>query len=76
MIHVDKNPGLTMDSVTYEHVINPNSRTGHYWIATAKIGSIFGHPVEGKLTGIGRTKEEAKARLNRERDLLYESLWA
>lgn len=74
-IHEDKHPGLTMDGVTFEHVINPNSRSGAYFVATAKIGSIFGGEVHGELQGIGTTKEMAIARLEEERKKLYESLW-
>lgn len=74
--HESKSPGLTMDGVTFEHVVNPNSRSGAYWTATAKIGSIFGADVEGELTGIGTTREMALARLDEERKKLYESLWA
>jgi hypothetical protein len=74
-VHIDKSPGLTMKGVKFEHVVNPNSRSGKYWIAKANIGTIFGSEVEGELKGIGTTKEKALERLHQEQKELYESLW-
>lgn len=51
-----------------------NSYGQHYWIAMARIGSIFGSEVEGELKAIGPTKEIALDRLNTEREKLYQSL--
>lgn len=72
-IHEDCQPGLTMEGITFE--LCPNH--GHpCWKATAQIGSIFGAEVEGQLVGIGKTKEIAVERLQKEQKKLYESLWA
>lgn len=74
-IHQCCTPGLTMDGAVLEHIRNPNSRHGHYWKATARIGSIFGSEVEGELVGYGQTQEQALQRLSEERHKLHESLW-
>lgn len=74
-IHECCTPGLTMEGVTFEEITNPNSRTGHYWKATQKIGSIFGSEVEGQIEAFGSTKEKAVENLASERQRLNESLW-
>lgn len=74
-IHESCSPGLTMKGVELEQIDNPNSRTGHFWKATSKIGTIFGSEVEGHLEAYGKTKELAIENLNAERKKLYESLW-
>jgi hypothetical protein len=72
--HEDTNPGLVTGGVVVEEINNAHGQ--HYWKATARIGSIFGAEVEGELTGMGPTKEQALERLKEEREKLYESLWA
>jgi hypothetical protein len=52
-----------------------NGHGQHYFVATAEIGSIFGHEVHGQIRGIGPTKERALERLEEDRKRLYESLW-
>ena len=71
--HEDSEIGLTMGSPVVKEVHNAHGQ--HYWIAVAQIGSIFGAEVEGELKGIGRTREDALARLAEERKKLAESLW-
>ena len=71
--HTDKHPGLTMNGVEFTHHENHGKP---YWKATAQIGTLFGQKVEGELTGIGWTKEQALERLEKEHSELYESLWA
>ena len=61
--------GLTMDGAT---VVEANGT----WIATAKIGSIFGQEVEGELRGAGLTREIALAKLAENQRDLADSLWA
>jgi len=76
-IHESKSPGLTTSQPTVEEVINPNSRTGRYFVAKERIHTIFGAEVDGgEIIGIGRNETEALARLEQERAKFYESLWA
>lgn len=72
-IHIDKEPGLTMEGVVFEEMPNHGMPC---WKATAQIGTIFGAKVEGELVGIGKTKELALAHLQEEQRRLYESLFA
>jgi hypothetical protein len=72
-VHIDKEPGLTMNEAVVEEINNCHGQ--HYWKATSQIGSLFGQPVEGELVGIGKTREIALARLAEERAKLYDSLW-
>jgi len=72
--HFDCQPGLTMEGAVIEEINNGHGQ--HYFKATAQIGTLFGSPVQGELTGIGATKEQALERLAEERKKLYESLWA
>jgi hypothetical protein len=72
-IHMDCQPGLQMDGVTWEQLPNHGQPC---WRATQKIGSIFGSEVDGELHGIGATKDVALERLAEERRQLHESLWA
>ena len=46
------------------------------WLASARIGSIFGAEVEGELNGTGPTREVALSSLKQARKDLNESLWA
>jgi hypothetical protein len=71
-IHEDIHVGVTMGRMTLRRVPNHGVPC---WIATAPIGSIFGAEVEGELTGIGRTKEQAIECLEAETKRLAESLW-
>jgi hypothetical protein len=71
--HWDETPGLTVGGATVAEV--PDGLGGTCWKATAPIGDIFGSPVEGECSGIGRTKDEALARLKQDQQKLYESLW-
>lgn len=65
-------PGLVMEGVVLtEHT---NSHGQHYWKAVAKIGAIFGSEVEGELTAIGTTKEQALEHMSEERRKLHESI--
>ncbi len=73
-IHEDSNIGLTMDHPDVRE--QSDGLGGTCWVATAKIGSIFGAEVHGDLTGIGKTREQALARLKEEQAKLAESLWA
>lgn len=61
--------GLTMDGA---NVVEASGT----WIATAKIGSIFGQEVEGELRGVGQTREAALAKLAEAQRDLADSLWA
>lgn len=72
-IHECCTPGLTMDGVVLTEIHNCHGQ--HYFKAVAQIGTIFGAEVEGELTGIGSTKEQALKRLDEERHKLHESLW-
>lgn len=73
-MHYCESPGLTMEGVVFKR--KHNALGGHYIVATAQIGSIFGSEVEGECSGIGRTREEALKRLREDQAKLYESLWA
>ena len=70
--HCDS-PGLTMDEPVLTEINNAHGQ--HYWRAVAQIGTIFGSEVEGEISAIGRTKEQALERLAEERRKLHESLW-
>lgn len=72
-MHIDRTPGLTMESPVVSEVHNDHGQ--HYWKAIAQIGTLFGEPVHGELVGIGATKEQALERLDYERKKLHESLW-
>jgi hypothetical protein len=72
-VHWDVSPGLVNGEPKVEEV--SDGLGGRCWKATAPIGSIFGSPVEGECEGIGRTREEALARLKQDQQELYESLW-
>lgn len=72
-VHTDKSPGLTVEQPVLTRCENCGGSL--YWKAVAQIGSIFGHKVDGQITGIGKTREIALARLEEERKKLYESLW-
>lgn len=73
VIHACKSPGLTMEGV---EIMEVNSCNGQrYWKAVQPIGSIFGHEVDGEISAIGSTKEQALEHLSKERNNLYESLW-
>lgn len=61
--------GLTVDGA---NVVEANGT----WIATAKIGSIFGQEVEGELRGVGLTREAALTKLAEAQRDLADSLWA
>ena len=61
--------GLTMNPTTVVE-------SGGTWIATARIGSIFGAEVEGELRGVGLTREAALAKLEEAQRDLADSLWA
>ena len=71
--HTDKHPGMVTEEAVITEVTNDMGQ--HYWKAVAPVGSLFGQEVEGELTGIGQTKDEALRRLADERSKLYESLW-
>lgn len=73
-IHEDCHIGLTMDGADVRQV--SDGLGGTCWVATAKIGSIFGAEVHGELQGIGRTREQSLERLKEEQRKLAESLWA
>ncbi len=74
-IHIDKNIGIAMGSdVQFEEKRNVDGAP--YWNAIRQIGSLFGSPVDGQCEGIGRTKEEAVERLQKDEAKLAESLWA
>lgn len=73
-IHEDSNIGLVMNGAEVREV--SNGLGGTCWVATAKIGSIFGAEVEGECRGIGRTREQAIERLKEDQRKLAESLWA
>jgi hypothetical protein len=72
-IHECCSPGLVMEGVT---VIELPNHGKPCFKAVSKIGSLFGSEVEGELTGIGATREQALERLKEERAKLYESMWA
>jgi len=72
-IHYDCQPGLIMDGVIIEEINNAHGQ--HYFKVRSKIGYIFGSEVEGELSAIGATKEQALERLAEERKRLYDSLW-
>lgn len=71
-VHIDKHPGLVMEGITVKE--HPNHGKPCF-VATSKIGSLFGCEVDGEIKGIGRTEAEAIERLGKEREKLYESLW-
>lgn len=66
----DSEIGMTMEAETIKQLPDGS------WLASAKIGSIFGSEVDGELTGKGATKEEALKALKQERKELNDSLWA
>jgi hypothetical protein len=72
-IHTCNHIGVTFDDVTFELLPNHGKPC---WKATAKIGTLFGSEVEGECLGIGRTKDEALARLKEDQRNLADSLWA
>lgn len=63
-----------MDDAVITEIKNAHGQ--HYFKAVAQIGSIFGGEVDGEISAIGRTKEEALQHLEQERTKLYDSLWA
>lgn len=71
-LHLDCDPGLTMESVVVTELSNHGKPC---FKATARIGTIFGFEVEGECSGIGPTIEIALQRLDEDRKRLYESLW-
>jgi len=74
-LHIDRQIGVTMgDPVTLTQLQNCDGTP--YWRATRPIGSLFGSPVEGECQGIGRTQEEAIARLEEDQKKLAESIWS
>lgn len=60
--------GLTMNNAVVVEA-------GGTWIATARIGSIFGSEVEGELRGVGQSREAALAKLAEAQKDLADSLW-
>lgn len=70
--HCDS-PGLTTDEPFLTEVNNAHGQ--HYWKAVAQIGTIFGSEVEGEISAMGSTREQALERLVEERRKFYESLW-
>lgn len=60
---------MTMEETRIEQL--PNGT----WKASAEIGTLFGVEVQGELTGLGATKEEALSQLAKERSDLSESMW-
>lgn len=66
-------PGLTTEGAVVTEVNTAHGQ--HFWKAVAKIGTIFGSEVEGEISAIGSTKEQALEHLAEERRKLHESLW-
>lgn len=67
-VHVDQEIGASFGDVRVEEVINPNSRTGRYFVATCTPKTAFGSAIEASpLTGIGKTQEIAVQRLSEAR---------
>jgi hypothetical protein len=71
--HVCKHVGLVSDKPVI--VQKTNGVGKQYYIATARIHSLFGTEVDGECHGIGWTKELALQRLRENFDKLAESLW-
>ena len=71
-IHEDKHPGLVMGAAVLTEV---QTLDQHYWKAVEPIGSLFGSEVQGEIEAYGRTREQALANLEVERNKLYELLW-
>lgn len=74
IVHEDSHIGLTMEEENVKEV--SNGLGGTCWVATTKIGSIFGSEVEGECRGIGPTREIALKRLKEDQNKLAESIWA
>lgn len=72
--HECSTTGLTMGEARAKEILNAHGQ--RYWKATATIGSLFGHDVDGSdLEGIGRTEQEALERLHNATVEFHESLW-
>ena len=71
--HIDDQPGMTMQGIKLTQ-ITPTHQPP-YWKAEQEIGTLFGAEVDGGISAIGRTKEEALEHLKEERRKLHESLW-
>ena len=67
---VDQEVGMTLGNAMIE--VTPEG----LFKLTMKIETIFGSEVDGQISGVGRTMDEAKANLAEERRRLNESLWA
>lgn len=67
---MDSEIGMTMEAETIKQLPDGS------WLASAKIGSIFGSEVDGELSGTGPTREVAMAALKQCRKDLNDSLWA
>lgn len=67
-------PGLTTDEPVVTEIHSCMGQ--HYFKAVAQIGSIFGYEVDGEISAIGTTREQALEHLAKERQKLFESLWA
>ncbi len=67
---IDSEIGMTMEREKVKQLPDGS------WLASAKIGTIFGSEVEGELSGTGPTKEVALQALKQARKDLNDSLWA
>jgi hypothetical protein len=65
--------GLVMNGAKVTQHTNWFGQT--WWMAEAEIGSIFGSDVNGGISAIGPTREQALERLVEERKKLYDSIW-
>ncbi len=70
----DEYVGMTMERATIKRKKNLTGLPDCF-VATQKIGTIFGSAVEGEIEAIGRTEKEAMERLKVERNKLNDSLW-
>lgn len=68
-VHTDKEVGITMGKTVVAE------REDGTWLASCPIGTIFGSEVEGEITGVGKTREEALVELDKSRKKLNDSLW-
>jgi len=75
---IDSNVGMTTEGFKIEEIHNDHGQ--HYFKATTRVNSIFGHEFSddecGKLEAIGKTREIAIERLKKELKDFNDSLWA
>jgi hypothetical protein len=65
--------GVTTEGSIVKEIISEHGQ--HYFRAICQIGSLFGFAVEGELSAIGDTPEQALVNLEKEKREFSESIW-